>query len=795
MAISNVTQFTNCINTPMPTTVIPFNGANAAGSYIEGTAVATGYNLAIDPTTGATHAFRVVEGGLGANGATATASEVLTTEAVVEGGQVTGTNIIKFPAQQTGVGNVKAGALAGKVPIGTLLGGLAIGTGIGLKEAAGHETFWNDVVSIGDGINSPTDTVRVIWRMLEDGSIQSYCDKRTVDRLIARMYEYDLFNVFDHFEGSITSAGPQYISVGGGDSGILEYTAAQAGAGAGPYNTFYSAGAARYPQANAIQCGVTAAGSDDRVYVSVMFYNINTAIQYNVTRELYDGQYYWLIRDLPASSILGLVSGHFYASTGELIDINYSDGSPSSQPFTMVAGGRILTEGAAQFNDVGAQFIPKNPNVTYNGEDLLPPSDIEDFWNVFSLWLANALQQPGYNPLNNAIVPNTWIPWTMPNINWQTDPVSGTQPDIWRGIYPFIDPFPTPGLDPVANPEPWIWPGIGDWPVPPIDVPTPTPNPWDNTEPIDPVKPGPIGDTILPVPPTSGISGSDVLYTVYNPTQAQVNALGSYLWTQNILELIAQFFQNPLDAIISLHMVYCTPSTGANQNIKLGYLDSGVSAAKVTSQYVEINCGDIDIPEIYHNALDYSRVNINIFLPFIGFRPLKTKEVMGARVRVKYVVDVYTGICLAQIYVIRPGATQLLYTFEGNCAVQIPLTSADRSRLISGLVSAGIGVATGNPIAIVGGIASAGANIERSGSFSGNAGAMGVKKPYVVISRAINAQAQNYNSQYGYPINKRVKLASLKGYTRVESIHLDIPGATKYERDMIEARLKSGIVL
>lgn len=780
MAISNITQFQAAIETPL--TPININvGSSMSSEYIYGSAVQQGVQLTVDEY-GAANAFRVVNGGLGADGATATATEVLTSEAVVESGTTTGAKIIKFPAQ----GQAKAGALAGKVPIGTLLGGIAIGAGIGLKEAATHRKFWEDLVSIGSGINSPEQTVNVIWRMLQDGSIASYCDKRTVDKLIERLYQFNAFDVFDKVESDITSEGSQMITSGEPNVGYITRAASLAGLPESGVTAAYTLARASFPNANIYDCIVNGTISGQYIFATINCYNLPNGIYYVG----YDGRYYVTPS---GAQVVGKVDVRIIKDTGEIDSQSISPGIGGGRCY---AGEYSNNSGDSRYGracNLGSRYIPKNDNVIYNGTDLLPPSDINDFWNVFSQWLSNALLQPGYNPLNNAIVPTTWLPFTFPNINWQTDPAVGIQPGIWSGQYPFPDPYPTPGTEPAPDKDPWIWPGIGTPWVPPIEIPTPIRDPWDDTPIIDNPNPGPIGETPPIAAPTSGLS--EALFTVYNPSQANVNALGAYLWTQNIIEIIAQLFQNPLDAIISLHLVYCTPSTGSNKNIKLGYLDSNVSAPVVTSQYVEIACGDVQVPEIYHNALDYNKTSIEIFLPFIGFRELSVKECMGGKLRVTYKVDVYTGTCLASIYVVKPNVSQLLYTFEGNCAVDIPLTSSDRSRMVSGLIMAGVSAATGNPAGVVGGLASMGANIERSGSFSGNAGAMGVKKPYLIIRRALSAKAYNYSKYEGYPLNKTARLGSFMGFTRCESVHVDIPGATERERNMIESLLRSGIMI
>lgn len=798
MALSNISQFSTAINTPVTTSMtgaITSGGAAQSAGYIYGSAAEAGAEMVINDY-GVANAFRVVEGGVGADGVASTATEVLQFSPVVDaGGNVTGANIVKMPATTTEAGTVKAGALSGQVPVGTVLGGIAIGAGIGLKEAASHRQFWNDLVTIGDGINSPEQTISVIWRMMEDGSIQSYCDKRSVDTLIHNLYLMDAFNVIDKIDPTYHGTGEQNIDISGLTSGYI-YTAASAvslGVQAEVVEALYSTGRSRYPAANVILAGAEkySAGTGT---ISAVFYNL-PAQEYNVVQNA-DGDYQIAnVRDYVVGAVWCSidVDGSIYGN------INHRDYSSSSDNWLNLAQSSIHDLGSGTHSttasNAGGIYMPKNPNTSYNGTDLLPPEDEADFWDTFSEWLSNGFEQPGYNPLNNSIVPTTWIPFTMPNINWQIDPATGAQTQSWTGIYDFPDAFTDPAVDPAPVPEvdPWIWKTIGDYVVPHIDIPYPTPTPFDDSPSVDPVKPSPTGSTPVITTPTSGLSSA--LYSVYNPTQSQVNALGSYLWTENIIEVIQQFFQNPLDAIISLHLIYCTPSTSGTKNIKLGYLDSGVSASIVNSQYVTIACGDVSVPEVYHNALDYDDVDIQIYLPFIGFRALNTKEVMGGTVRVTYDVDVYTGICLAKIYVVRPGVSQLLYTFEGNCAIDIPLTSADRSRLVSGLITAGVSAVTGNPAGVVGGLGSVHASIERSGSFSGNAGAMGVKKPYIVIKRAISAQASNYAKQYGYPLNKSGRLAEFKGFTRCEHVHVDIPTATDDEILEIQSMLTEGIII
>lgn len=730
----------------------------------------------------------------GGGAVTPTATEVLVPQASVNAqtGVVQGTTAARMPAVTTPAGNVKAGALAGRIPIGTLIAGTAIAAGVGLKEVAQHPKFWNDLSdAVFNDLKNPetyiskplaeTETADIIWRCLEDGSIQSYCDKRSIDKVVQRLYEFNVINS-GRVEPGIDHPGSQTVTFGAVDPQVVVTAAAVSGftPPVTAINAAY-AGAINHAGQNPFNA-ISANVGDGRISVSLYNMPETLTIQGDGT-----AQNPFSV-DRPGRYGVTCCVVTYDPTTGDIRSISYESASSLVYTSPYIAPTPPII---GFCSNVGAVVIPTNPAVIPDPNATPAPDNINDFWNTYAAWLANGFTTNPYNPITNAYEPVTYVPITAPDKNWQVEPIMGDQQNVWQGLYDFVSPFTNPSTDPINNPSPWIFESIGNFFKTNTDTPTPTP--WDNNPKFPQPTPTPIGSTPTIAAPTSGLGSANKLYTVYNPTQAEVDSLGSYLWTQNIVELIAQFFQNPLEAIISLHMIYCTPTVGSPKHIMLGYLDSGVSAAIVTSQYEDIPCGYVEIPEFYGNALDYTGVAVQIFLPFIGYRVLKTKEVMGRRLEVDYKVDVYTGTCLAFIYVISANTRQLLYTFEGNCSVQIPLTAADRTRLIAGITTAGLSAFTGNPAGVVGGIASIGANIERSGSFSGNAGAMNVKKPFVVITRAINAQASHYNTLYGYPLNKYGYLRNFRGYTRVQSVHVDIPNATEKEKAMIDSMLRNGI--
>ena len=85
-------------------------------------------------------------------------------------------------------------------------------------------------------------------------------------------------------------------------------------------------------------------------------------------------------------------------------------------------------------------------------------------------------------------------------------------------------------------------------------------------------------------------------------------------------------------------------------------------------------------------------------------------------------------------------------------------------------------------------------HISHSGNISANAGIMGQKKPYLIIGRRHCYDANNYNSIYGFPANKTIKLGNHSGYAKVKKCFLKTT-ATQPEHDEIIKLLTDGIIL
>lgn len=496
-----------------------------------------------------------------------------------------------------------------------------------------------------------------------------------------------------------------------------------------------------------------------------------------------------------------IVNGESYYVAGGISGINTPNFTTTFSTSHTTSSSPNLYNTTSYTNEDIINYFFNNTNVTnaspYLEADAVIPGE-DDFTQALPGWQSwdTTIPYPVITDFDFGVP----YPLTYPYAPSQAIAINPAI-DLADAIDIVLDPAITPDvaipmdvvidLDVPAVPEPIV-----------IDTPAIiTPEPID-PDPVIPASPA-IPDVVLP-----DTVSSNKLFSVYNPTSSQLDQLGGYLWSANVLDELKRIWQDPLDGVISLLQVYCTPTSGSSRHIILGCLDSEVSAKVVTSQFVTIDCGSINLAELNKNVTDYAPyTSLHIYLPFIGFTELDINECMRGLISVKYKVDVYTGTCLAEVKVVRnpdiPNGA-VLYTFNGNCSQQIPLTSSNASGMLGAIIGAvgfGLSVASGGNLGVMAGANMVGHTVNRemlhvshSGNLSANSGIMGQKKPYLIIGRARPYNAQNFNTQYGYPINQTSYLNNCRGFTRVKSVRLKT-SATDAERQEILELLEEGVFM
>lgn len=305
----------------------------------------------------------------------------------------------------------------------------------------------------------------------------------------------------------------------------------------------------------------------------------------------------------------------------------------------------------------------------------------------------------------------------------------------------------------------------------------------------------------------SGVPDYDIttsgFVTAFAPTSAQLKSLANYMWNTLDLENWRKIFADPMDVITSLTLLPISPDKGSTAEVKVGNISTGVSMTTLAGQIKQIDCGTLAVQEYWGSYLDYDPyTKIQIYLPYIGFRPISTDQIMGKTVHVKYNVDCLSGNCVAQILC----GEDLLYTFAGSMGYQVPFSATDWSSFISStLTLAGSAIAT---------VASGGAsapmtvpaiatsavnmfkqNVDHSGTMAGNSGFLSDNYVYLAITRPRQALPKDQNKYSGYPSLVTSQLSELSGYTVVKEIHLENISCTGDELREMEGLLKSGVIL
>lgn len=320
----------------------------------------------------------------------------------------------------------------------------------------------------------------------------------------------------------------------------------------------------------------------------------------------------------------------------------------------------------------------------------------------------------------------------------------------------------------------------------------------------------------VPEPDLPSVSVTDSgLVTLFAPTESQLKALANYLWSDAFsLDSFKKMLSNPMDCILGLSIVPVNVPRGSAREITVGNIVTTVSCDICPTQYVKVDCGTFtfDRHSMTNSYLDYAPYSkCYLYLPFIGVQEINIDEFMQSTMHVVYHVDILTGAMFC--YVMRDNS--VMYTYMGQCAENVPLSSSSYSNTIGSIMTAAASIVGVASVAATGGASApvaagllAGAttstanavtslkpSVAHSGSIGGGAGIMGVNYPYLIFNTphvSIPSQQRHYT---GYPSNQIVKLSALSGFNVIQAINLSVSGANDSEMNEIESILKGGVIL
>lgn len=255
-----------------------------------------------------------------------------------------------------------------------------------------------------------------------------------------------------------------------------------------------------------------------------------------------------------------------------------------------------------------------------------------------------------------------------------------------------------------------------------------------------------------PVDPTSELA----FVNVYNPTQKQLvdaaNALFMNFSTGQVVDTSKY--------IVAIHKVFVPVSTDeALQPIKFGSYNTQVNSKVVNLRTAHVSCGKVNVPELHHNALDYSPyTTVRIWLPFLGFFDLSIDELSNKEVELTYTIDLVNGKALAEI----SNDDGVIYRFVGTAYEREPYYTESLNNV---------------------------STVYINGAYN-----MADYTPYLIIERPINLTPSN-NDLEGLPTYKEVTIGDMTGYVKCRKVFAKDMIATEAEKNEIEALLCSGVLV
>lgn len=316
----------------------------------------------------------------------------------------------------------------------------------------------------------------------------------------------------------------------------------------------------------------------------------------------------------------------------------------------------------------------------------------------------------------------------------------------------------------------------------------------------------------------SGLLGSGFnLYYVPDYSDLIRAAYYSLNGVNNLSDFVnntAALFLSPSTYIVSAAAIPLDKSAfGAGtiqHTIRLGGLIGfNVDCYPLSSMWGDSDVYTYDFDGMYYDSyLDFEPyTKVTLFLPYIGFVPLKASECVGGQITVQYRFEAITGKCVAFVKTTdRNGRNTGFYQYNGDGGYSLPWVgnNGGGSQMIHSAASAAISIAKGSkdPVGDFGAFLSEAASFSANdsrphmqGGFGVNTGALGADEITLFIQRAQHAMPENYYDVHGYQTATGGTVGDYTGFTQFAFVELSDCAATDAEKAEIESLLKGGVYL
>lgn len=259
-----------------------------------------------------------------------------------------------------------------------------------------------------------------------------------------------------------------------------------------------------------------------------------------------------------------------------------------------------------------------------------------------------------------------------------------------------------------------------------------------------------------------------------------------------------------IDYVIDCHAIPTSISDATVEGLKVGYRQfNDLQVARATEDYVDVDCGELNIGEFFANFLDFSNVSCDLFLPFIGYVPIESEYWNGGTIKVVYRFNIVDGSFQAKVLSTSSKSKltdTIIGQYGGVACVHYPITGLQYSNVVAGLVNGTVGAVTSGSSGDIGGVATSLANMAMlrpnnpmSNGFNASSSFLTNRTPYLVIKRPTPQFSETYPNEMGLPLNVTLPLSNVHGFTVIDNPILNI-ACSDEEYNEIISLLKSGVI-
>lgn len=331
----------------------------------------------------------------------------------------------------------------------------------------------------------------------------------------------------------------------------------------------------------------------------------------------------------------------------------------------------------------------------------------------------------------------------------------------------------------------------------------------------------------IPALPTESINAA------FSSVLGMGNGLTYYRFEGDCLETLTEFlydttltlkFRNAefRDAVASLIFIPYNVTADVINSKQIIYLANkplfpNSSCNFITRPLREIDFGTISLTADnigFKTFADYTQTTATLYLPCYGAVNLDMHSIANGILHLRAVIDVRNGNILYRLETqAQEDELPVLYgQYSGNCGIPVPVGGANAGVSILGAVSSigtvATGIATGNPMNIVGGVSAlaqqTAPTIDKSGALQPAAAAYGTPVPVLQIMKKIMLAPPEWGEINGFlsagkdshTDEQYTKLGDYSGFFRAADCDVSgISGATESEKQEIKELLQSGVYL